>query len=50
MTILRELYLLPENESRWYDLFFASLSTNLGFGFTIIYWLIGEINILKNDM
>lgn len=47
ITILRDLYILPENESRWYDLFFASLSTSLGFGLSIIYWLIGKNKHIK---
>nr|WP_320000136.1 hypothetical protein [uncultured Draconibacterium sp.] len=48
-TIMRDLYILPEKDFRLYDLFFASFSTSLGFGFTIIYWLQGRNkNIRKN--
>jgi len=48
ITVMSDLYILPENESRLYDLFFASFSTSLGFGFTIIYWLRGENKNIKS--
>ena len=41
ITFFRDPFILTEKEFRLYDLFFATLSTSLGFGFTIIYWLQG---------
>ncbi len=42
ITFMADPYILTEKEFRLYDLFFASLATSLGFGFTIIYWLRGR--------
>ncbi len=47
ITFMGDPYILTENEFSLYDLFFASLSTSLGFGFTIIYWLIGRKKDIK---
>lgn len=47
ITIMGDLHILPEKESRLYDLFFASFSTSLGFGFTIVYWLRGRKKNIK---
>ncbi len=42
ITFFRDPFILTEKEFRIYDLFFATLSTSLGFGFTITYWLQGR--------
>lgn len=47
ITYISELLILPENDSRMYDLFFATLATSLGFGFTIINWLSGRKRNIK---
>jgi|GEM_PF-737445 len=47
ITIMADLHIPSEKESRLYDLFFASFSTSLGFGYTIIYWLRGRNKNIK---
>ncbi len=42
ITFMGDPLILTEKEFRLYDLFFAALSTSLGFGFTIIFWLTGR--------
>ena len=42
ITFIKNPYILTEEEFRLFDLFFTSLATSLGFGFTIVYWLIGR--------
>lgn len=49
ITFMRDPFILTDKEFRLYDMFFATFSTSLGFGFTIIYWLRGRNqNIKKN--
>ncbi|MCF8370385.1 MAG: hypothetical protein K9H64_02105 [Bacteroidales bacterium] len=47
ITFFYDPIILSYKEFRLYDLFFASLATSLGFGFTIIYWLIGPNRKIK---
>lgn len=49
ITFMADPYILTEKEFRLYDLFFASLATSLGFGFTIIYWLRGRNKSIKKQ-
>ena len=47
ITFLNDPLILTPEEFQAYDLFFALFSTSLGFGVTIIYWLIGRKNIIR---
>ncbi|MDH5366859.1 MAG: hypothetical protein OEW67_07725 [Cyclobacteriaceae bacterium] len=42
ITLMADLYILPEKDFRLYDLFSATLATSIAFGFTIIFWLRGR--------
>jgi hypothetical protein len=48
-TFINDPYILSHKQFRFYDLFFAALSSSLGFGITIICWLfVPNRNIKKN--
>jgi len=47
LTFILTPFILSPKEFMIYDLFFASLSVSLAFGFTIILWLTGRKNIKK---
>ncbi|HYW96331.1 MAG TPA: hypothetical protein VE870_12135 [Bacteroidales bacterium] len=49
ITFMGDPYILTQKEFRLYDLFFASLATSLGFGFTIVYWLRGRNKNIKKQ-
>jgi len=42
LTFSVDPFILTEKEFRLYDLFFTTLATSIGFGFTIVYWLKGR--------
>ena len=47
ITFFRDPIILTNKDFRLYDLFFATFSTSIGFGFTIIYWLKGRNHNIK---
>ena len=49
ITFLRDPLILSDEEFRLFDLFFAALSTSLGFGVTLAYWLIGKNHSIRKD-
>ncbi len=42
MSFLHDLHNLPLRDFRRWDLFFASFATSIGFGFSIICWMLGS--------
>ncbi|UZR98319.1 hypothetical protein [Chondrinema litorale] len=47
LTYSRDLYIPTKSETRFYNLYFASLATVLAFGLTIIYWFVGKNTYIK---